>query len=285
MDECETPPKTRTRTWHSPCAASLQIAHEQRIAGRHESAEDLVVLAISASASRDGERDAAHAMHVYGYLEMARSLHSRGMREDAARCLHLIQRLQAGYTLPRPLTAPAPSSSELSLDLAKVSAVDLGQVQHLVCEWTAYELQAQAGMSSMSAADSPGGHYKLLHYVASLMRDATIVEMGTMHGASALALASGHSSNRVITYNILDDFSPNARACGMTGDEYMRRLADAGCRIQYRILDVMSSQEGMEEMSKADLIHIDINHHGDIEDAVLQVRYASSLGEIRLLIR
>lgn len=224
IDECETPPKTRTRTWHSPCAATLQLAHEHRMGGRHDNAEALMVHAISASASRDGERDAAHAVHVYGYLEMARSLHSRGMRASSTRCLNLVRRLQPGYALPRPLTLPPPAQSELSLDLAMVSAVDLSSVHQLVCEWTAYELQAQAGMSSLSAADSPGGHYKLLHYVASLLRGATIIEMGTMHGASALALASGHVSNRVITYNILDDFSTNARACGMSGDEFMRRV-------------------------------------------------------------
>ena len=40
---------------------------------------------------------------------------------------------------------------------------------------------------------------------------------GTMHGGSAIALASGSKTNSVVTYNIVDDFSPNAAACGMTG--------------------------------------------------------------------
>lgn len=32
----------------------------------------------------------------------------------------------------------------------------------------------------------------------------------------------------------------------------------------------MGSEEGMEELLEAALIHIDVNHHGDIEDALLQ---------------
>lgn len=137
------------------------------------------------------------------------------------------------------------------------------------------------------------------------------------------ALALGNASNRVITYNILDDFTPNAKACGMSADEFEQnvkvgtpcealstsvhlhadvlkhcvtslltppgrcfkrpnsqlnsraRSQDVGCNIEFRIEDVLSSPERMEEMLGADLIHIDINHHGDIEDAVLQVSPAS----------
>ena len=43
---------------------------------------------------------------------------------------------------------------------------------------------------------------------------------GTMHGGSAIALASGSKTNSVVTYNIVDDFSPNAAACGMAGLQF-----------------------------------------------------------------
>ena len=32
----------------------------------------------------------------------------------------------------------------------------------------------------------------------------------------------------------------------------------------------MNSDDGMQELLNAALIHIDVNHHGDIEDALLQ---------------
>ena len=41
------------------------------------------------------------------------------------------------------------------------------------------------------------------------------VHTGTMHGGSAIALATGHHTNHIITYNVVDDFSTNAAACGM----------------------------------------------------------------------
>ena len=39
------------------------------------------------------------------------------------------------------------------------------------------------------------------------LRGALIIELGTMHGGSAIALASAHESNKVVTYNVVDDFT------------------------------------------------------------------------------
>jgi hypothetical protein len=43
------------------------------------------------------------------------------------------------------------------------------------------------------------------------------------------------------------------------------------CRIEYRLEHILSSEMRLEELLRASLIHIDINHHGDVEDAILQV--------------
>ena len=40
--------------------------------------------------------------------------------------------------------------------------------------------------------------------------------------------------------------------------------------IEWRFENVLGSEERMRELLEASLIHIDINHHGDIEDAILQ---------------
>ncbi len=49
----------------------------------------------------------------------------------------------------------------------------------------------------------------------------------------------------------------------------MRR--GGGSRVEWRLEDIMGSEERMRELLQAALVHIDINHHGDIEDAILQV--------------
>ena len=41
--------------------------------------------------------------------------------------------------------------------------------------------------------------------------------------------------------------------------------------MEYRLQNIMASEDEMAQLLKAALIHIDINHHGDIEDAILQV--------------
>ena len=49
-------------------------------------------------------------------------------------------------------------------------------------------------------------HYKLLAYLSSFFNNETIVDIGTYRGLSALAL-SYNSSNKIITYDIIDNFN------------------------------------------------------------------------------
>eukprot|EP00961_Rhodomonas_salina_P015424 207073-Rhodomonas_salina.2 len=46
----------------------------------------------------------------------------------------------------------------------------------------------------------------------------------------ANSLALGHPSNRVVTYNIVDDFSKNAAACGLSAGAYMSAIHAANLR-------------------------------------------------------
>jgi len=55
------------------------------------------------------------------------------------------------------------------------------------------------------------------------------------------------------------------------GDEFRTAIAAADLRVEYRLKNIMASEDEMAQLLKAALIHIDINHHGDIEDAILQV--------------
>ena len=118
------------------------------------------------------------------------------------------------------------------LDPAAVGAMDLSPIHQFVCEWTAAELLSPAGMVTASAAGNPGGHYRLLAHLATVAPPGLIVELGSMHGASALALALGGATrgSNVVTYNIVDDFRPNARACGRTPDQFLADVRNAGLR-------------------------------------------------------
>ena len=109
-----------------------------------------------------------------------------------------------------------------------------------------------------------------MHHIAAQLHDALIVELGTMHGGSAMALASGHESNRVVTYNVVDDFSTNAAACGLGAEAFLDAVGKAGLQVEFRLQNVLDSEEGMAELLEAALIHIDINHEGEVEDALLQ---------------
>ncbi|EKX45454.1 hypothetical protein GUITHDRAFT_108718 [Guillardia theta CCMP2712] len=176
--------------------------------------------------------------HVYPYLEHAKACMQTGAAEEAIRTLQLIHRLQPGYEVltPKTRTRHCQKGCELIVD----------------------------------AEGNPGGHYRLLSYMASLLQDALIVELGTMHGGSAIALAAGSRKNRVVTYNIVDDLTPNMRACGMRPDAFLAALEEENLSIEWRFENVLGSEERMRELLEASLIHIDINHHGDIEDAILQ---------------
>src|SRR4030095_11439129 len=58
----------------------------------------------------------------------------------------------------------------------------------------------------------PGSeHHSLLSSLTrQLPQDSTVVDLGTLYGASALALAHGIPSGKVITYDIRDNIPPAA---------------------------------------------------------------------------
>ena len=46
----------------------------------------------------------------------------------------------------------------------------------------------------------------------------------------ALGLGGAAEGSRVVTYNVVDDFSTNARACGLSREEYLTHVHDLGLR-------------------------------------------------------
>jgi hypothetical protein len=68
------------------------------------------------------------------------------------------------------------------------------------------------------------------------LRGALIIELGTMHGGSAIALASAHESNKVVTYNVVDDFTVSGHACLPLHAATMTSLHTSGDVLSRRLL-------------------------------------------------
>ncbi len=89
-------------------------------------------------------------------------------------------------------------------------------------------------------------HYRLIAYLGSRFDQATLFDIGTNRGYSALAL-SYHPSNRVVSYDIVD-----CKALQFPEDIN---------RIEYRLGNVMQDPR----LLSSPLIMLDTNHDGGFE--------------------
>lgn len=96
--------------------------------------------------------------------------------------------------------------------------------------------------------DPPGkNHYKLLAYIGNLFNSVTIIELGTHHGTSSLALST-NKKNTIITYDVSDRYGINPQP-----DNVIRRIGN--------IFDLNEQ----ERMLTAAVIFLDTAHEGDFE--------------------
>lgn len=91
--------------------------------------------------------------------------------------------------------------------------------------------------------EKPMEHYRLLAYLSTLFNNGLIVELGTRHGASAIAL-SHNPTNMVITYDIV-----------RWTTEVQKENVD------FKIEDILTTDAAMMHLLKAKLIFIDIDPH------------------------
>jgi hypothetical protein len=96
--------------------------------------------------------------------------------------------------------------------------------------------------------EPPGkNHYKLLAYLSLLINDKTIIELGTHHGTSSLAL-SINKTNTIITYDIADRYG----------------IVPQPDNVKRRIGNIFSLNE-QDSMLSASIIFLDTAHEGDFE--------------------
>ena len=125
------------------------------------------------------------------------------------------------------------------IDYSSIRAVDLS---HLVPEIKRLD-------HKKLIVGKPGvEHYSLLAHITSQINNGLIVELGTHHGTSAVALCSNRS-NRVVTYDVKDFFTANKP------DNLERVLGN--------IFDIDPSL-----MLQAEVIFIDTLHDGTFEQKV-----------------
>lgn len=91
--------------------------------------------------------------------------------------------------------------------------------------------------------EQPLEHYRLLAYLSTLFNNGLIVELGTRHGASAIAL-SHNSTNMVISYDIVRWTTEVQKA-----------------NVDFKIEDILTTDSAMMHILKAKLIFIDIDPH------------------------
>lgn len=101
-------------------------------------------------------------------------------------------------------------------------------------------------------------HYRLLSYLGSQFRNASIVDIGTHMGVSALALSQGvDNNNRVVTFDIVDKLTPERRAA-LDSRNVTRRISD--------LWNAEIREENRDLLLNADLILLDVDpHNGTME--------------------
>ena len=111
--------------------------------------------------------------------------------------------------------------------------------------------------------------YRLYSYLSTLFNDTTILDIGTSHGTSAIAL-SHNINNKVITYDIVNCINNN------------HHLIYKKSNIEFKIKNVLDDLN-KEYLSKIKIIMIDIDHYGNVEKNIINKLYELNYSGIIIL--
>lgn len=100
-------------------------------------------------------------------------------------------------------------------------------------------------------AEAGRDHYRLLSYISSLYDNATISDVGTKHGLSAIALAT--ATNHVCSYDLIDKLD----------DQIKNESEDINCR--FFVEDCLENEEHKKRILESDIIMLDTDHDGIFE--------------------
>ena len=111
--------------------------------------------------------------------------------------------------------------------------------------------------------------YRLYSYLTTFFNNCFILDIGTHQGRSAVSL-SHNSSNKVISYNIVDQIPDKSH------------LIHKKLNIEFRIKNVIDDLK-KDFISKVKIVMIDIDHFGRIESLILNKLYQCGFSGIILL--
>ena len=111
--------------------------------------------------------------------------------------------------------------------------------------------------------------YRLYSYLSSLFNNTVILDLGTSHGTSAVAL-SHNISNRVISYDIVD--------CINNKNHVIYKKPNIEFKIK-NILDDLNE----DLLSKVKIIMIDIDHYGSVEKDIIDKLHSLNYSGIIIL--
>lgn len=113
--------------------------------------------------------------------------------------------------------------------------------------------------------------YRLYSYISTLFNNITILDLGTSHGTSALAL-SHNTNNKVITYDIVDCINDS------------NHIIYSKPNIEFRIKNVLEDLTEEYILDKTvKVVMIDIDHYGGMEKKIMDRLYELKYSGIILL--
>ena len=98
--------------------------------------------------------------------------------------------------------------------------------------------------------------YRLYSYLSTYFNDTIILDLGTSHGTSAIAL-SHNNNNKVISYDIVDCINNKNHKI------YTKE------NIEFRIKNVLDDDLNRVFLSKIKIVMIDIDHYGEMEKNII----------------
>lgn len=126
-----------------------------------------------------------------------------------------------------------------------------------------------------------GEHYRLLHYIANQFKGVTILEGGTAHGMSCLAMAD--SPNKIVTYETNGGWGVQRWVVGVSpGEPYNSSWQNGSteCKgrgrfenVTFKLKDI--NTEDADILLASELMFIDVDPHDGIQETIFFDRLRS----------
>ena len=179
-----------------------------------------------------------------------------------------------GYVVPASLVAsPEVHRKVVRINSARLSATRPARYRHLVQDITDDDLGAVFSNSQYSVAPPGDEPYRLLTLLAKQHARSTIVDLGTLHGVSAFALAE-QPSNTVLTFDVVPRQATVAEANGLS----KQQLSIAAPNVVFVVGD---ASESLGALLRAPLISLDtVGQHTARTEYTERCRRQSVVGKL-----